>query len=311
MILFLIVALRNDRTTLFIYGLALIAGKKENFKDICSITFFTNLICIIVIVLFSLIGILDLQIVNHEGQKAYNFGFAYYSTLSFYVLFLSVLGYYLFCNVKNKINIFYTCVIIGVTNYITYRLVTVRLTFICSILLVLLILLYDGYNFKNNSRINYYISLCMYPSMLILSILLPFFFQMNELGIKLDQLLNGRLYLGKMAFERYIPKLFGNLIITNNEANHYFYIDSGYIYLILGFGIILTVLVLSAYTLIGLKASEQKNSKILVWCIIVCIFSFVNNPLMDLAMNPLLFLGIPRFIQFLHNKKILRRGRLA
>lgn len=303
----LVVALISDNNMLVIYVFALMLSAKEDFKNICRFLFKTNLALVLLVVGSSLLGILNNEIYIHNNKKAYTLGFAYYSTFPYYVFFLSILGYYVYCKNNKRTNTWLYMIVSICLNFVAYKVSSVRLTFVCSIGFAALIIVYDVFKFISHKKINIFIATIMSPIMFLLSIVLPFVYQKNRLLIALDKAINGRLYFGKMGFARYGIELFGNHIVTDaggldaNWHNTYFFIDSGYVYLLLGYGIIVTILILIAYTMISRYAIKTQDSKLFLWSILVCIFSFINNPLMDIFLNPLLFAIVPMI-----SKKIKR-----
>lgn len=109
----------------------------------------------------------------------------------------------------------------------------------------------------------------------------------------LDVALNYRLGFNLQGFQRYGISLFGHKIETvtefwdENYINHYFFIDSGYIYTLLSYGIILFVIILFLYSFLSNYAMKKHDDKLLIICIIICVFSAVNNVLFSLSFNPL------------------------
>ena len=100
--------------------------------------------------------------------------------------------------------------------------------------------------------------------------------------------MNHRLSLSRIALQRYEISLFGNLIKAL-ESDTYFYLDSGYLYLLLGYGLVVFLVIMSAYMIVFRYALKSNDKKLFIWCIIVSVFSFVNNIIVDVNINPLLF----------------------
>ena len=99
------------------------------------------------------------------------------------------------------------------------------------------------------------------------------------------------------AIEKYGIRLFatrvqqfGNTAKVYGSAESAFYIDSGYVYSVIAYGIIFTVLVLVLYTIL-FRYLYQTNEKILyLWVATMLFSSIMNNFLYDIMNNPVLFL---------------------
>ena len=306
----LIVSIITDANILFIYVLAIVSSKPEDFDKICRFLFWANLILFFTTISLYEIGILQDEIIIENGISAHSLGYAHYSSPAYSIFFLTVLGYYLYSGTKYSYKRLIFYIISAVSNCLIYKLTTVRLVFYLYLGMMLLIITYDYLEFIRKVKINKIAGTIMFPIMFFLSISLPFIYLKNSILIKLNSLLNNRFYFGKMGFDRYNVNLFGNKIITNaggfdeNWHNTYFYIDSGYVYLLLGYGLIICTIVLFVYIMCSRYAAEHKNSKLFIWCILICVFAFVNNPLIDIILNALLFVIVPMFHAMRKERKL-------
>ena len=110
-------------------------------------------------------------------------------------------------------------------------------------------------------------------------------------------MLNSRLLMGKTAFEQYHLKLFGQSIqmvgiksATFGEGHQvYFYIDSGYVYALIGYGILFTALLLTLYTIVLRNTAKKEQGVLFIWAVTVTLFSISNNAWVSITYNPLLF----------------------
>ena len=82
----------------------------------------------------------------------------------------------------------------------------------------------------------------------------------------------------------------GTDIAEGASLSSYFYIDSGYVYALLVYGIIVFLLLIIAHSFIFRYAVVKEDSMLWIWCTEICIFSLLNNSLINLNMNPLLLL---------------------
>lgn len=299
-------AILIDNTTVLLYFLMILLAGNQNFNRICKVLFVINISLIFLIIMLCFAGVLNDNVVVEGDRIAHSMGFAYYSTLAYHCLFLFISGYYLISGTRKEAKKLLWLVAGFLFNIIIFKITTVRLAFICVSLFVVAVIIIDLLNLLKFFKLNLFIATVMYPFMFILSIVLPFVYTKNNILIILDRLLNGRLNFGRIAFQRYDITLFGQLIVTDpggvdeNGLNTYFFIDSGYVNLLLQKGLIVCVLVLLLYTLISRYAVKTNNRPLFIWCIIVCIFSFVNDLMLNTIINPLLIIAP---IIFLHRKK--------
>lgn len=115
--------------------------------------------------------------------------------------------------------------------------------------------------------------------------------------VKLNSFLTGRLTYGKMAFDDYNVRYFGQYValIGNggtslaylNESN--WFIDSSYLNILFKFGIfvffsVLLILCGSIY-----KAKKEKDYYLLIIMIIICVQCMIEHHMMELWYNPFIF----------------------
>ena len=87
-------------------------------------------------------------------------------------------------------------------------------------------------------------------------------------------------------------------MLGNNAGrviDNYFYIDSGYAYSLLGYGIVFTVLIIFMYSVIYYYCCKNNKKKLFIWITAVALFTMINNTWITLEYNPLLFLFFPVF----------------
>ena len=298
MIAILIVALVTDSNILFLYILAIILSKSGDFDKICSFLFWMNLSIFFIILAMCGIGVLNDEISIHNGVLAHSLGYAYYSSPAYSVFFLTILAYYLYSGKKHTLHRILFLLISTISNTIIYRLTTVRLTFFMYIFFLIIIMLYEYFDFIKMTKINCMLGTLMYPLMFVLSIFLSFIYTKSSILSRINFTINGRFYFNNMGFARYDVKLFGNHIITSgarldeNFHNSYFYIDCGYVKTLLGYGILVTLAILLAYAIISRHVAIRKNVKLFIWSVLVCVFAFINDPLTEIILNPLLFIVV-------------------
>lgn len=293
----IVVVISNDKA-LILYALMVLTIGKIKPIDVVRRIAKLNLIFLILVVGSSLIGFIPNDTFTHYDTTAYCLGYYYYSTCAYQVFFLTVVGYFL---ISGKYKKFYEILYIALSilaNYITYNICTVRLTFYCFILFVALILLYKNTHLFKNNRFYRAVATWMFPVVALLTVFFSINYNKYSFIKAFDILISYRFGFNYQAFQRYPISLLGNLIETHGEEwdqnwhNLYFYIDSGYIDTLLGSGLIIFLLAIFCYTLISRMAVRENNYKLFVWCVIICVFSVLNNVFLSTCVNPLLLFSI-------------------
>lgn len=107
----------------------------------------------------------------------------------------------------------------------------------------------------------------------------------------------GRLEYSVEAIERYGIHMFstrveqlGNTALVYGGESSAFYIDSGYVYSIIAYGIFFTVISLMAYTVLLRYLYMTKQRVLYLWIVTMLFASIMNNFLYDIINNPVLFL---------------------
>ena len=117
----------------------------------------------------------------------------------------------------------------------------------------------------------------------------------NQILLKLDDSLSGRLSISNKAFHLYDIRLFGQTIqeIGNGRSTEYredyFFLDDSYVRILLEYGLILFVVVLAMLILISRKAMRYNRIVLMIALVAIGVHSIMEHHLIDLAYNPFLF----------------------
>lgn len=135
------------------------------------------------------------------------------------------------------------------------------------------------------------------------SILFSFIFNPNnQIFTTFDKILTNRLAMGHLALYEYPVKFFGQYISQNGSGGlsfetgltskgtnlAYFFIDSSYIKILLGFGVVFFLIYLyglsrSMYVNLG-----KENYMLPIILTIICISSVIDQHMLEVAYNPFL-----------------------
>lgn len=79
--------------------------------------------------------------------------------------------------------------------------------------------------------------------------------------------------------------------------------DSGYVYTLISYGIIFFIILIFLYSFLFQKAVRDNEFKLAIWCLVICIFSVINNIMLKIPINPLPILALDAFTKWNAGKK--------
>lgn len=223
-------------------------------------------------------------------------GFNHSSKLPTYFFFLFLEWFYLR---REKVRIINCCIWVLV-GYAIFLFCGERLRFYNLIIAAAFTQLYRVSNnkFKRGKKV---ISIAIYPVLCLLTNWLGYIYNAaNPILYELNILLSNRLYLENLAFNRFGITLFGQNINMGEEAvfingnMEYFYIDSGYVYIFVIYGIIVGTIILATYCIGSYKSFKINDEKLLVWFVCMAIDPLVGNQMLSVWITPLLFVPFCR-----------------
>lgn len=235
-------------------------------------------------VILSFIAGLSLLRIIPMGEKTagrYGLGFNNY-IMGFYVFHVSMMYIYL---KRDKLNLKHFMKITFL-NIIVFLFTKTRLTLINSLLVLFLMYIVNMDNFKLNKKLQKIVS-----SSFIILFGLEFYLTKEYLKFpSLNTLLTGRLFFQNRAINKWGIDIFPRNIHYGIEnlsdgTRFVFYIDSGYMDLLVKFGIIFTIMMMIIYTYILFQSIKQKRYILTVWILGISIFNFVNTSFINILMD--------------------------
>lgn len=162
-VIVLMVAVITDANILFIYILAIISSIPDDFDKICRFLFWINLLLFFTTLALCGIGVLQDEIFVHYELEAHTLGYTYYSFPAYSILFITILGYYLYSGTKYSLKRVVFFIISAIANYWIYKLTTTRLPFYVYLGMLFLIIAFDYLKAIEHTKINRLIGTVMYP----------------------------------------------------------------------------------------------------------------------------------------------------
>lgn len=259
-----------------------VAATGISYRYILKIVFYSLLVSTALVCLTMYLGMADNLAFERETEflgsgMSYSMGFYYYSGFSFRCMSLIIL--YTVLNIES-FNLKKTCICLGCTFFV-FLISYTRLQLYVNVLLILSAFFINYIRIITYNKIIDVISVAITPIMIIFTFVISVFSVLGSQNYDLvNSLFNGRLAYNVLAFEMYDITMFGNYIEMVGRADaeflgkEGFYIDSGYVFWILAYGIIMTGIIL--YSNMSITHKFFKNNKKYLW-IVMIVFAFANT----------------------------------
>lgn len=275
----------SDMLFLLIY---MIAAKNIKLKKIIRVYFVVTLIIVIIAIISSQAGMIEnLKFVRPHGKLRQSFGIVYPTDFAAHIFYL-ILSY---CYLKRRILFLDSMIFLSLALFI-YIFCDARLD-VMSIVLASIVFLF---NRKIVSRIVKFILKYSIPICILISAVLVIMYKLyphNNIIIHLNSALNSRLKLGVMAFTRYNITLFGNNVVVNGgtppPGEAYFFIDCSYFLILLRYGLILFLVIMTSLIVVCKKYVNKNHFKIPLIIALIAMHSIVEQHFLELAYNPFIF----------------------
>ena len=291
-LVFCVASVVSQKPEMIVYATLICGADSTSFQRICRYCFYTCTIFVITTMILNLFGIIpDVGSWYRFGVYIKTFGFGYYSIVPF-TFFHMVLIYLYIQYEKQRKASWLEMLIIALLNYLLYSVTTLRLTYYLvylTLFMYIILIKFEWFNLKN--KLINFLTILIFPSMFAFSIWIHYSFTYSDHTLfQLNSLLSNRLALGYEAFQRYSINIFGNYIEVNNSASDYFYIDSGFLFSLLGYGLLATVLLLIINIYIHNYSARTNNKMMFIWLTIVAVCNTTNNTWICLQLNPIVLM---------------------
>ena len=209
---------------------------------------------------------------------AKNIGFYYYSAPAY--LFMNIIVSILYLSKGQCSN--WKFISLVLFSFIVFFLCATRLQLLVNIIMFIayLVIYKTNWTYFTGKRWLFF-SILSYPLMALL-IYYAFsdsdFFD-KDLLFALNLIFNGRLYFNIEAFEKYDVLWNGNDVNTSTGTtlDDYFFIDCGYIDVLIRYGYLITILLLVFFSIAYYKIYRGKEAFLYFYMLLFVFTSFVNN----------------------------------
>lgn len=257
----------------------------------------TIVFAIVFLALF--LGVVEDRLYNRgtiliQNTFAHDLGFKYYSFYSYLGMGIVQCCIYLW---RKHLNI-YKILFLMFFSYVFFVLSSTRLQlYACMIFIGVIFILPYIPKFILNNKVLAVVPIIAYPLICFVLYFLSRYailYRFYEYYDELNEAMSGRIRLNEEAFVRYDVTLWGNdldMETTIRSSKYYFYIDSGYLHVLLGDGLVFTAIILLLYSILTYKLFRAKAYYLYIWIIIYAILNISNGFLVSLLANPILLLA--------------------
>ena len=286
--------------SLLLLLLFLLAAGSLDFWRLLKVNLWTLLGGWLLVTLSCLAGLIENRTYPRPalGVTAQTLGFNYYAYPTMILFTCSVI----YLVLKGKKTSWFSLLSVFLLNVLAAQIYTTRIyLWAVAAFEVYLILACKFSLFSLKSRLFLYLArwghlLCFLGSLALYT----FYESSHPLWAALNAALSGRLQLGSQGLSAYGIHLFGTEVIMYGNAERVYgnvtaqsnYIDSGYLYTLLAYGILFTLLLLLCYTWIFQYLYRQKEVLLYGWLGLFMFLNIFNNYLLLLEINPLLLLTL-------------------
>ena len=267
-----------------------VGTKNVNFKDIITWYVYLNVILLLIMAIFSLLGIIPNLIYRAAPRPPrYSLGLIYTSSLATHYFYLVLAYCYLRFSKLRWTD--YLLIIIG--DVIFMMITNTKLDFIATLIVIPVMFIaqraFRGHKLSEILASFWWIAVPITSSIIIFA---SYFYDgSNHIMKAVDDLTSGRLGLGHRALTNYDINILGQTIVEHtyggskglklanqlNGVSHYFFIDSSYIRMFLLWGLLAFILIIVYMTYIAMR-SIFRRTFVLAAIILIASLNFMFEP---------------------------------
>lgn len=290
----LLVKFKMGENNAFMFALLVCGARDVDSEKILKVHFFEVLLLLAVTVVSSLTGLIENLVYGAGTEKVRNsFGICYATDFAAVVFFLAAEGYYIYRK-RLKWWMYLPGIILS---WVVYRCCHTRLDCISLVVISVLYALVSLLEKKlegKAERVRIILSFSIVFFFILCFLVTYFYDPALEWMKKVNDVFSSRLSLGREGFTRYPVTLFGTYFEQEGAGgslvhyNAYFFIDSSYILLLLRYGAVFTLLVLSSYC--ALTYRRREDLFFLALSFVIALNATTAHHLLHFQYNPLFML---------------------
>lgn len=310
------IVLQSGYVSLALAITVLLSAEDAEFDNLLKIDACILFFGMILVILTCKAGLIPDYTFSHRlGDKvslAHSLGFKYYSTLGFMAMTLSIIYLYFQKNCS-----YLRMLMLVLVNYLFYRVHSTNLSFYLTLLFMagyVIVVKWKVITFQSGF---WKFAATILPVVLSLGTLgMVLLYRSNILTVSISFLntIRNRFVYTVQAIDQYgihllgaKVEMYGNTELEYGDATSAFYIDSGYMYSLIAYGIIFTCLIVFLYTIAFRFIYDMHKPVLYMWMTMILAACCINNFLLSPVYNPMQFL-IPAAIMKSGMKKVDRPG---
>lgn len=230
---------------------------------------------------------------NFENSYAHDLGFKYYSYYAYLGMGLVQCCIYLW-----RKHISFTQILFLVAlSYLFFLVSSTRLQlYACAAFIIAIFAIPHIPPKLFHSKWLAAIAVLAYPTICVILYFVSKYFILSLFYSGYDELnsaMSNRLSLNEEAFIRYDVTLWGNNLEfdTSERTQDYFYLDSGFLHVLLGDGLVFIAIILFLYSVLTYKLFRSRAYYLYIWVLVYAILNISNGFLVALLENPILLLA--------------------
>lgn len=299
-LIFLLSWKNNGGDEIFLCLLSIWGARNIDFKKILKVFFGVILFLLIFTMISALTGNVENLVFYQEGRRPrMAFGICYPTDFSAYVFYLAVI----YCYFRKEKLKYIETGIIALAGILVYYFCDARLNTICLLLTAALFsyLIFmrkrcskHNKTYKMHSILKYLFALSPTLCGIVMVGLSILYSPYNSIFVRLNNLLNNRLYYSNKGIDIFGMSLWGQYIPmrgnggTTEAVSNYFFLDSSYIYILLQYGILILLTILVCWFLITFKAARQNDIEMLFAVALIAVQCIVEHHMLSIVYNPFL-----------------------
>lgn len=275
--------------TMLLAASIILAAENISSKMVVKIAFILQTVTLFLMIFLSQTGMIEDYIWEPDIRPRHFLGFSWVTTSA--VLYFFIILEYIYLK-HGQLKFSESCILLVINGWL-YYMTDSRMVFLLSGILIFYFTLFqkrilDGWIIKEIEKYVYLIPVVISGFAIAIH---AFYNPDSVIYSKLNNLLSGRLRLGKTALSTYGINLFGHKIewvgfsVVEHLEGEYNYVDCSYLQILLEYGLIFLLIVLLAYAVI-LAVTVKKREYYLTWVIVfILIFSITEPRLVNFMYN--------------------------
>lgn len=295
-----VVAYSGKYISLFLFICLMVSASGVPFEKIVKLLEINVWFWMVAIILLCKAGMLQDYTYYHTigiGGIAHSWGFKYYSWLGYTSMALTMMWIYRHKKIK-----LWHCIVIMALNYAFYKVHTTNLSLVLTAGFVFACYCTEGLQIiKLKSRFWGVVAAITPIGLYVATWSLVIMYKVGKIFISMPILktIVNRMRYSSQALDLYGLHLFGTHVTQIGNVDIYYknvsktgaiYIDSGFIYSTIAYGLIFTVLLLVIYTWLGIYLYKTNNRILFIWFMVMMGACCVNNFMCDIINNPILMI---------------------